>query len=109
MPRPSWSAQVHDHAPALLLDALQGGLQLGAAVAAQGVEDVAVRSTRVDADEDVLASPISPWTRADVLDAVHGGAIAVAVNWPWRVGSWTSASRRRWVRGLPVVIGPRWR
>ena len=105
------AAQVDDDAPALGLDALQGGLQLGAAVAAQGVEDVAGQALGVDADQDVLAVADLAVDEGDVLDAVDGGAVAVRrERRRSAVGSWVSASRRTVgsARG-GRRSGPRWR
>ena len=51
--------------------------ELGAAVAAQGVEDVAGQALGVDADQDVLAVADLAVDEGDVLDAVDGGAVAV--------------------------------
>ena len=77
-------------------DALQGGLQLGAAVAAQRVEDVAGQALGVDADEDVLAVADVAVDERDVLDAVDGGAVAVRGERRrrrWAVGSRPRAGR----------------
>ncbi|GAA3308165.1 hypothetical protein GCM10020295_69330 [Streptomyces cinereospinus] len=49
----------------------------GAAVAAQGAEDVAGEALGVDADQDVLAGAQFAVDERDVLDAVDGGTVAV--------------------------------
>src|SRR5690606_30133946 len=74
---PLVAAQVDDDAPALGLDAGQGGVQLGSAVAALGAEDVSGEAFGVDADEDVLPVADVAVDQGDVLDAVDGGAVAV--------------------------------
>ena len=55
IPRPSWR-EVEDHATALLLDPQHGRLELLAAVAAAGVEDVTGEALGVHAHEHVLGA-----------------------------------------------------
>ncbi|CAM5344126.1 hypothetical protein SVIOM74S_08567 [Streptomyces violarus] len=71
------SAQVDHDSPALGLDTGQRGVELGAAVAAGGAEDVAGEAFGVDADQDVVAVADVAVHEGDVLDAVDGGAVAV--------------------------------
>ena len=71
------AAQVDHDAAALLGDALHGGLELGAAVAALRAEDVAGEALGVDPDQQVLAVADVAVDEGDVLDAVDSGAVAV--------------------------------
>ncbi len=74
---PLVAAEVDDDAAALLGDAPHGRLQLGSAVAAQRVEDVAGEALGVQPGEDVLALADVAVDEGDVFDAVDGGAVAV--------------------------------
>src|SRR5690606_37891201 len=79
-------AQVQDDAAPLLRDALHGGVQLGPAVAALGVQDVAGEAFGVDADEDVVAVADVAQDHRDVLAAVGGAGEADRAPHPVPVG-----------------------
>ncbi len=85
------AAQVEHDAAAALGDLGHGGVELGAAVAALGAEDVAGQALGVDADKDVLPLFGVPFPgvnvaedEGEVLGAVDVGAVAVGT--PLAVG-----------------------
>ena len=74
--------QVDEDAPALLLDEIERGLQLGAAVAAQGAEDVAGQALGVDPDEHVLGAGHLAHDERQVLLAVQHRLVDVGPELP---------------------------
>ena len=76
------AAQVDEDAPALLLDEVERGLQLGAAVAAQGAEDVAGQALGVDPDEHVVGAGHVAHDERQVLLVVQHGLVDVGAELP---------------------------
>ena len=94
---PPLLAHVDDDAAPLLVDPLQGRLELVAAVAAQRPEDVAGQALGVDADEDVLLPGDVPSDQGDVLAVVERARVADDRGSP-RSGSGGSATATRSTR-----------